>query len=230
MPRRRVPTLTRHKATGQAKSRWNGRDHYFGPWGSAKAEAAFGRFVADVMRGEDPDVPAARRAAAEDPAVAGPLTVTGLVARYRDHLESTHVGPDGKLTRHVDNARLGLRPWRRAYGHLPVGEFGPLKLAELRDALIAGGLARRTVQQRVGFVVGCVRWGVSRELVEPAVLQKLEALEPLRKGRSKAREPEPVRPAPDEHLAAALPHMPAPVAAMVRLQRWGSPGRGKCVR
>jgi integrase len=63
------------------------------------------------------------------------------------------------------------------------------------------------------------RWAVGNELIPAAVYQALTAVEGLRAGRESVRETEPVGPVPDEHVAAALPHMSAPVRAMVQVQR-----------
>jgi integrase len=63
------------------------------------------------------------------------------------------------------------------------------------------------------------RWGVAKELVPPAVDQGLRTLPGLRKGRTEAREPEPIGPVADEVVEATLRHLPVVVADMVRFQR-----------
>ena len=45
----RVPALQHHKATGQAKARWEGRDFYFGKHGSPKATLAYRRWVGALI-------------------------------------------------------------------------------------------------------------------------------------------------------------------------------------
>jgi integrase len=60
------------------------------------------------------------------------------------------------------------------------------------------------------------RWGVAEELVPPAVIQGLSAITGLQ--RTAAREPEPVRPADPAAVAKAIPFLPPPLAALVRLQ------------
>lgn len=56
------------------------------------------------------------------------------------------------------------------------------------------------------------------ELLPESVSGSLETVEGLRKGRSPAADPDPVRPAPVEDVEAVLPGLPRPVAAMVKIQ------------
>lgn len=43
--RRRIPALTLHKPSGQARVRIAGRDHYLGPHGSAESVAAYSALI-----------------------------------------------------------------------------------------------------------------------------------------------------------------------------------------
>src|SRR4051794_37474251 len=62
------------------------------------------------------------------------------------------------------------------------------------------------------------RWAVGQQLVPADVLAELAAVKGLSYGRDGVRETEPVAPVPDDHVAAVLPHLPAPVRAMVQVQ------------
>jgi integrase len=62
------------------------------------------------------------------------------------------------------------------------------------------------------------RWAVGEELLPAAVYQALQAVTGLRKGRSAAKEADPIEPVPEEAVRATLPHLPLQVAAMVRIQ------------
>jgi integrase len=62
------------------------------------------------------------------------------------------------------------------------------------------------------------KWGTENELVPPSVLQGLEAVSGLQKGRSAARETKPVKPVPLAFVNATLPHVLPQVAAMIQLQ------------
>jgi hypothetical protein len=63
------------------------------------------------------------------------------------------------------------------------------------------------------------KWAASEQLVEVAVYQVLTTVAGLRKGRTEARETDPILPVDDATVEATLPHLPAVVADMVRLQR-----------
>ena len=85
--------------------------------------------------------------------------------------------------------------------------------------MIDSGLARTTINQRVGRIVRLFKWAVENELVPPGVHHGLKAVAGLQKGRSEARETEPVRPVPDAPVEAIRPHVARQVWAMIELQR-----------
>src|SRR5262249_14494581 len=62
-------------------------------------------------------------------------------------------------------------------------------------------------------------WGVSEELVPETVYRALMTVNGLERGRTKARETEPVEPVPDDVIARTLVHLNSEVAGMVRVQR-----------
>jgi integrase len=62
------------------------------------------------------------------------------------------------------------------------------------------------------------KWGVEQEMVPPSILLGLQAVKGLQKGRSGARESEPVKPVSRTFVDAVLPYLRPQVAAMVQLQ------------
>jgi len=83
---------------------------------------------------------------------------------------------------------------------------------------VNSGVSRRTVNQRIWRVKKMFEWAVENELVPSSVYHGLQAVSGLQRGRTEARETEPVRPVSVETVEATLPHLPPPVAALVRLQ------------
>ena len=61
--------------------------------------------------------------------------------------------------------------------------------------------------------------GWSKTNFSAEVFHAIRAVSGLRRGRSEAYEPEPVKPAPDEWVDATLPHVSSVVASIVELQR-----------
>lgn len=148
----------------------------------------------------------------------GPLTVEDLCRQYLDWARTYYV-KHGKVTAEPDNIALALRPLRRLYGEAAAGGFGPRALKAVRAAMIEADLCRGEINKRVAKIVRAFKWGVEEELVPPSVHHGLKAVAGLRRGRSPARESEPVKPVPDAHVDAVLPHLPGQLAAMVELQR-----------
>ena len=101
----------------------------------------------------------------------------------------------------------------------PVVAFGPQSLKAVRDAMVRANLARTVINCRINRIRRMFRWGVENQLVEPTVLQALQAVSPLRKGRCDARETAPVEPVSEERIDAVLLLVPRQVAAMIELQR-----------
>ena len=74
-----------------------------------------------------------------------------------------------------------------------------------RQKLIEAGICRKRINRHVTrrrhvFMRHIVKWGVARELVPETVWRALCAVEGLRAGE--AVETEPVKPVPEEHVAA----------------------------
>lgn len=111
-----------------------------------------------------------------------------------------------------------LRPLVEAWGALPLGALACAELLDLRDGLVARGLARRSVNHVVGVWRLWARWCQDQRLCGVATMQELAAVQSLRRGRSAAREPEPVRAVPHWRVRAAAPWMSDQVRRMVRLQ------------
>jgi len=212
---RKVPSYRLHKPTGQAVVRIDGRDHYLGRHGTEASHEAYRRAIAEWLAlAPSPTAPRPGSTDAPD------MSVNELTLRFWDRFADRHYRrPDGSPSGELDNYRDSLRPLRHLYGHTAARDFGPLALKAVRQAMIDAGLARGTINQRVGRVVRLFKWAVENELVPPAVYQGLDAVRGLQKGRSEARETEPIRPVSDENVEAILPCVARQVRAMVELQR-----------
>jgi integrase len=191
-----------------------------GKYGSPESRAEYARVIAEwEAHGRRLVTPAVQT---------GDLTVAELVTRFWPHAEQHYRRPDGSTTNELLDFKYSLRPLVHFYGHTPAREFGPLALKVVRQKMVDGyehprygpqqALCRSVINQRVGRIRRLFKWGVEHELVSASVLQGLQSVRGLQKGRSEARETEPIQPVPVEHVEAVLPHVRPPVAAMLRLQ------------
>ena len=204
----RIPVLRRWKPRDLAYIFYNGRRVYFGKWTDPASKEKYFSFVQRLTAGESPslDVP-------EDP------TVSELVLAFFEARRDYYVR-NGEQTRQLQRFRLACEFPLRLFPDLPVRKFGPRRLIEARDAMERSGRFSRTF---LNTLVSCfrhvVKFGVEQELVPPDVLHALQAVAPLKKGRSSARENVPVGPVPAEDVDRTLPFLSPVLADAVRIQR-----------
>jgi integrase len=85
--------------------------------------------------------------------------------------------------------------------------------------LAESGKCRRYCNYLVQQIRRIFKWGVSQELIPETVYRALATVSGLKRGRTEAREPDPVGPVADTVVDATLPHLPVVIADMVRLER-----------
>jgi integrase len=207
-----IPKYRHHKGSGQAFLQIKGHRHYLGLWDSPKSKEAYARFIAELAVNPiatPPTTPLTLRPE---------FTVVEIVAAYLDYADG-YYRQNGRRTSQVHIVRQAMRPLRELYGHTPAVKFGPLALRAVRLQLIERGLARKTINHLLGTIKRLFKWAASQELVPVTVYQALLTVPGVPKGRTEAREPEPVLPVSDELVDATLPYLPVVVADMVRFQR-----------
>ena len=207
------PSYSLHKRSGQAVIRLSGRDVYLGPHNSPESRERYDRFVAEwLANGRRPPEPPA-----EVPADDG-VTVDELIVGYLE-FAGLHYRKNNTPTKELGNIKDSLRPLHQLYGSTPAAGFGPKRLKTIRERMIADKLARGVINQRVGRIVRAFKWAGSEELLPASVYQSLKTVSGLRRGRTAARETEPVRPVPEASVDAIRPHVDSRVWTMVELQR-----------
>jgi integrase len=202
-----VPKRRKHKGSGQSVVTLNGRDIYLGPHNSKEAKAEYDRVIAEwLARGR------------QSPDAKHDLTVVELIVAYLPHVETHYRRSDGTPTNEVRDYKLSLRPLRELYGRTPAKDFGPLALKAVRQRMVADGLCRGVVNQRIGRIRRLFRWATENELVPLSSYHGLIAVRGLERGRSDARETDPVKPVPLAIVEQTLPHAGRVVRAMVEVQ------------
>ena len=225
MPRLKhaFPKYRHHKASGQAVVTLNGVDIYLGPYGSIASRREYDRLIGEWL--------AAGRCRPGTGA-GDSTTIVEMLARYWVFATHHYRTRDGRPSKELDNIRYAVRPLKRLYGHTMVSEFGPLALKALQQRMVDDDLCRPVVNSRIGKIKRVFRWAVSEQICPPAVLQGLQSVMGLQRGRTEAREPGPISPVEEATVDATLPHLPTVVADMVRLQRLVGcrPGELCCLR
>ncbi|MFM7110798.1 MAG: tyrosine-type recombinase/integrase, partial [Planctomycetota bacterium] len=124
-----------------------------------------------------------------------------------------------RLSSQVATFKSILTPLVREFGMLPVNQFGPRKLIEYQAALVHDGRTRQGINKALTLVRQVFRWAVSMEIIESGRLTALQAVRPLRKGRTDAPESPRRDAVPDDVIEATIPHLGPMIADMVKLQR-----------
>lgn len=209
----RTPKYRLHKASGQALVQINGRRIYLGKHGSDESKEKYRRLVAEWLAS-----PAETTVNASSRPLPSPISVNELLLQYWEFAEQ-YYRKDGQPTKELRGVRESIEPLADLYGLTPANDFGPKSLKAVRQHMIERGWARGLINQRIGRIKRVFKWAVGEELVERSVFHGLQAVTGLRKGRTEARETEPVTPVPDEHVDAVLSFVSPQVSAMIQVQR-----------
>lgn len=97
-------------------------------------------------------------------------------------------------------------------------DFGPRRVKEFRESLIAKGLARSTINQRVSRLKKMFKWGASEEMVPPDVVSAIYCVSGLVRGQTDAPEPRKVMPVNWTQVQKTMEHLSITVRNMILLQ------------
>lgn len=218
-----IPSYRFHKASGQAVVVLSGKSFYLGPWNSPESRAEYERIVAEgLANGRRLSTATDGVDAVSSASTPAALTVVELIAAFWDHAKQHYRHADGRQTREVDNLRDALRPVKQLYGHTAAQDFGPLGLRAVQQEMIKASLSRTVINDRIKRIRRVFRWAASVEMIPATVVQALETVPPLKRGRTEAKESPGVKPVKWEHVEATLPHLPRAVAAMVLVMRYSN--------
>lgn len=212
MPRKAgqtIPKYRKHRGSGQAVVTIGGQDFYLGPYGTRASKLQYDRLIGEwLANGRHPLYPTSSR----------DILLGDLCLRYW-RFAKQHYRKNGKCTRVAPGIKCALRYLKNWYGKTPAADFGPLALKAVRERMIEDGHSRRYINDHVDRIKRMFKWGVGEQLVPPATYESLRSVVGLRRGRTEARETDPILPIDDGIVEKTLDHLPWVVAEMVRLQR-----------
>lgn len=204
----RVPSYCIHTARNKAYVRLNGVMIYLGAPHSLESKEKYDRLIAEWMQAGRMYI---------RPADKQEISINEVLLAYRRHAETVYVNPDGTPTPEIERINRALRPVVELYGTTPAPQFGPKALVAVQNRIAESGVKRSTVNHRINSVRRAFKWAVKEELIPASVYHGLQAVDGLRRGRTKAPESEPVKPVPAHVVDAIVKHLPPTLQAMVRL-------------
>jgi integrase len=221
----RVPSYRRHKQSGQAivtltdAVTGRRRDVLLGRHGTKASKDEYKRVVLEWEANE-------RRLPGAAPT--SDLTLAELIRQYWQHVEAYYRHEDGSPTGEVQAMRYALRPLNHLHGQTEARHFGPSSLKAVRELMVRGyehpkygaqpPLCRTRINAQVKRIRRMFKWAVENELTTAEVHQALCAVAPLKRGRTEARESNPVLPVARAVVEDTLPILRLILADMVRLQ------------
>lgn len=141
-----------------------------------------------------------------------------LCLTFLRHAE-THYVKNGVQTSEVHILRCVIRPLRDLYGMIPARDFGPLALKAVRAKVVELGWTRGTINAAMSRIRRIFKHAVENEMVDVAVLTRLQAVAPLLAGRTAAHDNAP-RHAVDQRDIEAVHSLVSPlVRDLIDLQR-----------
>lgn len=213
-----IPKYRKHSSRDFAFVEWKGRRHALpGQYDSPESVDFYKQFLlANVGI-----------ATTKSPPLATTHSVAGLVTAYLIHAEKYY---GGGTRGEYANMRHALKPLGREYWDLPAAHFGPLKLQEWQEKLIAKKHARPYVNQQVAKIKRMFKWATSKEILPVAVYQALATVQGIAAGRTEAAEPESTERVPWCDVESTLTELSPLVADMVRVQWFTSVRSGSLCR
>ncbi len=146
------------------------------------------------------------------------LNIAGLVRAYMEYAKGYYVDSEGNATSEPVSIKYALKPLVELFPNLPIEEFGPLRLKEVRQRMIESGYCRKLINKRISIIRRMFKWAVSDQIISAVILHALQSVVGLKRGRSKAKESKRVLPVEKKYVYMVLPYTTRVVAAMVKLQ------------
>lgn len=205
-----VPAYRLHKSSGQAIVTLSSSDHLLGPFGSPESKTKYYRLVAEWIEGGRKPLGISPP---QNDAVVPTATVKDLVDAFTAHVDGTY------RMNGASHIKRCIRFASEYFGRVKVDDFRPTMAIKCREQMIASGWTRNGCNRGLMIIRMMFKFGVVHEIAQPATLQRLQAIEPLKVGRTHAPESAPVKPVADTDIAAIQPFVAPPIWSIIQLQR-----------
>jgi integrase len=112
-----------------------------------------------------------------------------------------------------------IREFREMYGERFVADLEHHDMLMHRDALIEKGLGRSTVNRRISTVKRMITWALDEDMIPALAKAELTQVSTLKRGRSAAKDGEPVTAAPMDDVEAVIADSAPSLGGMLRVMR-----------
>lgn len=224
-PKALVPSL-RYHISGQSICEIAGTTYYLGKHGSAESLARYAVLVREYQK-NGLVVPQRITSASLQEMTVGfavsiekvdqcdqPILVKHIADAYVQHCEGYYQNDPEAIRK----AKRVCEDIRSHAGEVEANRFGPVLLREIREKWIKTGASRRYVNSLTNLVIRTFKWAVGQELVGVEIHQRLRTIEPLRRGRTTAKEGRTVKPVDLQHVRATAEKLSPVLKAMLRVQ------------
>jgi integrase len=208
----RNPKYRLHKARNLAAVTLDGKIHYLGEFESPESYRKYDALLAEWHRKQSLGPVASTPAGEVARYTCGRLAADYLVFAQRWYVKN------GEPTSQIALVKQALKALVALYETEPAVNFGPVKLKNLQQYLVDQGKSRVYVNKLVACLKVAFKWAASEELVAAATYHALQTVGGLKKGRTQARETDPVRPVAQETIDETLKFLSGVVGDMIRLQ------------
>lgn len=212
------PGYLRHKASRRGYSVINGHYYYWpGTHNSRESLAAYRLYCGQLLlHGSD----------AANATISGNQTgrdekiiIATVIRQFLEYADKYYRDQNGKKTttdarhRHTATTLLDL------FAVFPVAEFGPKQIRLFLDTLMSEGLARVTINYRLGALKQIFKWASTNGIISPDDFNRVRDYPALPPGRFGLREPKDIPPVSAADFLATLPFMAEPYNLIVEINR-----------
>jgi len=145
-------------------------------------------------------------------------TLASAVDQYFAYADLYYRRSDRTPSGEAANVRKGLRDILDHHGKMPMDDLSYDLVLASRERMIEKGLARKTINARLGTMKRFAAWALGERLCAPLTKHEIWAIDPLKAFRSEAKETERVKPIKHRYVKATCRMLTPTLSQMVRVQ------------
>lgn len=187
--------------------RLNGKDIYLGRWKTKASQQEYDRVIGEWLAGGK-----SGDGRAED------ISVTEVCVDYVSEMKKRYRDASGRPTEEFKTVQRIMKMLRANYGSTKAVDFKALRFKAMRQKFVDKGLSRYVANKYSRHIIRAFKLASENEKLPADNYLSMKSVEPLQKGRTEARETDPIQPVAIETINATIEHLHGIAADMIRLQ------------